>query len=297
MNYTIAIPRNNQYDILNGLAATLSLIPGINVIYWIPEQKPIFDLLDETRPQILFCTSQMLTPIFIKAIQEYNVDVIVLGPTSLDINNIKLVILPYQLPEKIINNAVESLEYQSYIWKRAANVAQYKNCKYNEVYASDILYISDIDIANKPYIYNILLDIIGEQKYKVKICGTFRMPLNEYIGVPNLQEICTLMGSAKIVLDFDNTTIYDCAIGRAFCLSNIQQDICPYYANNTNDLLKQIEHFIEDDKHRNHYIKRAYKLVQNETYLNRIYDIFKQINNEDISQKIMEYQTNINGTL
>lgn len=289
MNYTIAIPRNSQYDIFNGLAATLSLIPGINVIYWIPEQKPIFDLLDETHPQILFCTSQMLTPIFIKAVQEYNIDVIVVGPTFLDINNIKLVILPYQLPEKIINNAVESLAYQSYIWTRSANVAQYKNCKYNELYSSDILYISDTDITQKSYISNILLKIIGQQKYKVKICGTFRIPVNEYIGVPNLQEICALMGSAKIVLDFDNNTIYDCAIGQVFCLSNVKQDICPYY---TNDVLEQIEHFIADDKHRNHYIKKAYKLVQNETCLNRAYDIFKQINNEDISQKIMEYQDN-----
>ena len=294
----IAIPQNSTHFITNGLAATLVSIPGVEATMWIPTHKPIFDMLEEIKPEWIICPSNMITPTFISAIQEYNVSLILLGLCEQDIPNIKLMCVDEKTPDKIIENAKQDIP--CYKIKPAANIAQYNKCDYDEAYKSDILYLSGVDISKKPYVYQFLSEIISLEKYQVKVCGAAQIPIAEYIGIPTLQQSRKLLGSTKIALDFDKNILYDCAVSKTFCLSNVKQDIFPSYQDN---LLKQIEHFLNSnkntdqyigEKHRKSFVEKAYKsTVENDTFFHRIHDMFNLIKEPELAEMTLKTLNNI----
>lgn len=288
----VAIPQNKTHLITDGLAATLVSIPGIEATMWVPTHKPVFDMLEEIKPEWIICPSNMLTPIFIDAIKEYNVNLILLGLCEQDTPNVRLVCVDENTPDKIVENSKQDIP--CYKIKPAANIAQYNDCNYDDKYKSDILYFSNVDISKKPHIYYSLSELISLEKYQIKICGTTKIPLAEYIGVPTLQQSRALLGSTKIALDFDRNIIYDCASSKTFCLSNIKQDMFPSYQDN---LVKQVEHFLSDkagEKHRKSFTEKAYKnTIENNTFFHRIHDMLNLVDESTLAQRALHTLNNI----
>jgi len=209
-----------------------------------------------------------------------------------DIPNIKLMCVDEKTPDKIIENAKQDIP--CYKIKPAANIAQYNNCDYDESHKSDILYLSNINISKKPYIYQSLAELISLEKYQIKVCGAAQIPIAEYIGVPTLQQSRKLLGSTKIALDFDKNILYDCAVSKTFCLSNVKQDIFPSYQDN---LTKQVEHFLNSksgEKHRRSFIEKAYKsTVENDTFFHRIHDMLNLVEEPELAEMTIKTLNNI----
>ena len=288
----IAIPQDSSYPVLDNLATTLAQIPGVEPTVWIPQHKPIFDMLEEIKPEWILCPSNMLTPTFISATKEYNVKLILLGLYQPNIPNVRLVCVDENTPDKLLENFKQSrlktdlISY--YKLKPATNLAQLHSCTYNEKYESDILYFSDTDISKSPYIYETLIKLTSLDKYKIKVCGKQKINMNEYMGVPTLQETRGLLASTKILLDFDTAMVYDCAISKTFCLSNTPQHLYPSYVN-PGEMLAQVDHFVNDDKHRKHFTQLAYKnVVGKDTFFHRIRDILDILDMSELGSKAME---------
>ena len=180
----IAIPQHGTLPLMHSIAATLTSIPDLNIIAWIPDKKPVFDMLEEVKPDLIICPNTMLSQTFIQAIQEYNINIVVFGMCQSSIPNLKLICLDETTSDHILQNIQqESIPY--YIFKSAGNIAQLNNISLNNKYKSDILYISDTDISKKSHIDKTLRQLLELEKYQIKICGGYRVQTAEYIVLPS----------------------------------------------------------------------------------------------------------------
>ena len=252
----IVITNHNDL-IFKGIAGAIAVIES-NTVLWDAKVKPPYDMCNELRPDLLVCTALDLTPSLVRVIDEYNIRVILFGLS----NVIKPLVscLPQNTTEVVLSNVDNYV-----ITKPMANVAQYNNGKVSDLYSSDILYVSNTTNVE-------ILSILSRlTKYKLKICGNLPVPLANYVGKANVKTISNLIASAKIVLDYNENILYDAAHNKAFCLSNVQNDLYPIYTSD--NLLEQVDHFLNDEKHREYYTKKAANLAKGRSYYSLLHDI------------------------
>ena len=238
-------------------------------------QKPVFDMLDELKPDLFLCLSEDFNnPILGDALGEYNVDTVVFGlGYPADKITPRLLCIDDQVSDTILENV--TVPY--YKLKSAANIAQFNNGVIDTKYDSDILYISNCTLRTG--ILNILTEL-SNSDLKLKICGNQPVPLPEYIGYADCVNISNLLASATIALDFDGNIRMNAASNKTMCISNIDNTIFPSFDDN--DIKDVIEHYLTDSKHRKHQINLAYKFAKENTYYHRLIDISMLLNWCDI---------------
>ena len=160
---------------------------------------------------------------------------------------------------------------------------------------SDVFYLSDFLLQHKSYIHDVC-EYLFSLPYKFIICGNIDIGLPNYLGQINFDDIPHFFSSAKINIDFDQTTMYNSAINRTFTLSNVENELFPNFKDHTqNDNLRELlNKFIKDEKSRRNIIKKAYKnVISKNTNFHRIYEIGK-ILKSDWTDKAYEKIRHIN---
>ena len=283
MKITIAYQANN---IITGLAAGMSAISKIETTIFLPEQKPIYDVFEEKKPDLFICPFNIMNDTFKGAVKEYDIDTVVIGGGDYELSQIKLACIDSntapKIQENIINNNPDT---PLFFMRPAANLAQFNRGQYNAHYASDIFYLSNDD--QFPYL-DMLNLLIEQYKYKIKIAGAQNIPYAQYIGVPNVKEISSLLRSAQIVMGFSEQIRLDCAANKAFCIAPGENNI-NWDSNRSkkedDKILEIIDHFLEDDNHRDYFIKKAYnKVMAEDTYFHRIARIFEVLHMGELVQ-------------
>jgi len=239
---------------LTGMFAALSTVT--QVIIWIPENKPVFDMIAELQPDIIICLESDMS-------QSLNY--------AAKTHNIQLVVCQENYP------------------RAAVNLAQLYVGETKECYKSDILYISN-QIVEEDFVE--LLQ--GLVKYKLKICGPVILPIPQYIGLASAYTTTGLLKSTIIAIDYNEGVLWDAAINKVFCLSNIKNELFPTFTNIAN-LHEQINHFLKDEKHRQFYIKQAYKLALNNTHFHAASQLCQNFDKTLAQQLLNKIEEVING--
>ena len=219
---------------------------GHECLRWIPEQKSIYDVLFEHKPELLIISRYLIQPHYADALKQHNVKSVV----------------------------VEDLDLQP-----AANTSEFYRVDYDEKCASDVLYIdlpgSNGLIEMLPYIK--ALFSLG---YKIKIFSQNNLSTPSYLGAINIAESRTLISSTKICLDYNGSCIYDCAAMKTFCLSTQENKLFPSF-DSISTCEEQIKHFLSQPKLVKKIIKDAYKVVMDgNTYKDRATQILELAKNE-----------------
>ena len=256
-----------EHTTFNGIVAALTSVEKDTMI-WLPQYKPPYDMLDEMTPDFFFCTSGDLesNSILVNALIEYNIKTVVFGLQQTSLKPILLCV--GDLSDDIYNNidtpVIKILSF--------ANIVHYCDGQLKEKYTSDIFHLS-----NEIKDFNIsVLDHIIKQDWSVKICGLQSVPFPQYLGNIGVKNVTNLMVSSKITIDFDDKIIWDAAFNKTFCLSGVKNELFPC-CGSVDDFNDQIIHFLADDKHRQVYIKKAYKKAKKNTCFHRLKDIGEKL--------------------
>lgn len=159
MNIVFSAANHHQ---IQPLAAAF-VAAGDNVVIWNPHKKPINDMLDEAKPNLLFHP-------YVRKGYEMEVDYLKQhGCQSLFLTN-----------------------------DSCANIAQFWKGTPNTKYAADLLYISDIQVTQD--IIKYLLEC--REGYKLRIIGQYPVSMPEYVGVPTIRNIADSIKSCNTILDY-----------------------------------------------------------------------------------------------
>lgn len=265
-----------QHELL-GIADALASIHE-DVVLWQPDIKPCFDAMQELKPDWLIIDQGNINEAVIAAIVEFNVNVIYVGlsyPQQIA-DNIKLLLIPHRVPEKICLN----IEKPYFKLNTQANIVKFKGGVEDSTLQTDILYISNTNIYDRPYILEYLTSL-HNMDVSVKICGNTRVPLAYYLGpISSLSELMALKASATIVLDFDGEALLDNAANKTFTLTNVQQDIFPWFSS-LGGFSNKVELFLKEERIRRQKIKEAYlKVIDSRTYLHSLQGVGELLNND-----------------
>jgi len=202
MTTKIAIPTNFAQEILHPLASVLKTVEceSLQVGFWDPRQKSIFDLFDEFSPSHLFVTKDHLSDELNMLSDEFDFKY------ALVTDHQQLTIPIRKDPDLVINTAgtAGQIPEGHMPWQPASNVAQIHSGSYQKNKQSDILVLTgSVPMSNK------MLSIIDymSQKYCVKVVGSELIDSNCYLGSINIFEKADFIKSTKMLLDFGS---YDC---------------------------------------------------------------------------------------
>ena len=273
---------NQQNTKFVGLTAALTYIEPSTLV-WLPTQKPAFDMFDEMNPDLLFCSSEDFSSDLIMALKEYKTPVVVLGLNFPSNIQPKLVCVN-DLPQQILDNI--SVPYYKLL--PAANSAQFNSHfldpVIDEKYQSDVFYLSTTSPQQNPEILKILEQVCMQTDLKIKFAGPQHLPFAQYVGQASIKHLVSFIKSAKITIDCTHNHWLDIAYNKSFCLSSVPLEYYPSF-NSYKELFEQMTHFLDDEQHRSHYIKKAYNYAKHNTYFHRLGDIFKLLDMSELSEK------------
>ncbi len=280
MNIVISYDSNDM--MINGLCAALKVIYP-NTVAWIPNKKPVYDMIDEIQPDLIFIGSKYINNSFISAVNNNNkdakrIDIVVFGISHFDKINPRLICLPDNVPDTILKH-IDNYKYIKI--SPAANVVQYWNGKHEEKYQSDILYISDTQAIDEEIIHT--LSII-RQHYQLKICGKYKVALPEYIGQTTYKEESNFMASTKIAIDFNQSMLLNYGANRVFSLSNTTNLYFPKFT--LKEILLQLNKYMNLAVSRETISNNSYKnILKHHTYFHRLSDILNILQLSDLAQQ------------
>lgn len=276
----VVVQREN--DIIEGVVGAFAAIKE-NVMVWDKQQRSALDMFDELKPDILICEGIDLDDGIKIALSEYPTKLVLFSVSApVDINP-ALLCLPPQFDAnqaKMLNTRNLPITQLG----QAANLAKFCNGKYVPGYASDILYISDMQWVGSP-IPGVIEHLL---KHKLKIIGPHRMPYPEYVGNCSLATLCDIMKSTTIGFDFIHKHTYDYAINKVFCVATEPSEFCPQIQS-----IDEIEKYLGAEKLRKKHIKEAYKYVKGHTYFHRAAKMCEILELDWLGKRLLETAKNI----
>jgi hypothetical protein len=270
------IAARNHAHIIDGVVKTISTFNS-EIVWWDVKNKPALDIMDEIEPGLVICCPHDISPGLTQGVKEYNSKLVVFGAGKFTTVP-DLICLPSEVPDATYSQANDIAPTIKI--EKAARLVEIWPMDYDENYASDILYISDIPINVQPAMLP-YLKIVGMTDYKFKIVGNQHIPFAQYMGVVNNIEISKFLSSTKLVIDFDGNVIYDSMIFQKPCITNLTEyPFCESFSNvNGEDFIEFLR------KERPHV---SYKhTLENHTYHHRVRDIFQKLKLPDMIDKCM----------
>ncbi len=277
----IVITYNPNHPILSGLVPTLQVI-NTETVVWIPQHKPVYDMIEEVNPDIIFMDDKQITPSFISAIKENpNIKIVLFGLSFISQLNPSLVCLSNNIPEQIQENLKNNnIEYMSV--SRAANIVQYRNGKKSPEYECDVFYWSTVPVNKE--IFDVLCDLV-QTDLRVKIGGPFRVLLPQYIGDLDIYDVSNFMVSAKFALT-NTTSEID------YMANEVNVLIYPGSFTGSRDLIQSIQQWSnknDEDMYGSQILyENKLHTINNRTYFHRLHDIFKKLKMDDLAQQSLD---------
>jgi hypothetical protein len=181
-----------------GIASSLVIIPQLSVSFWDNASKPVMDMFDEIKPDLVFVNSDMLKQEDIKiASQRYqSTPIISIGDIVDNITN----------PILSINNNNKKSGIPNIPFEGGVMLGKIGRPQYEDRLSCDILCLTDH--LNKDEGKTNILQFVSSS-YNAKIFGRTNFAIPSYLGIISDQQRANAIQSAKILLDLDGETQYD----------------------------------------------------------------------------------------
>jgi len=219
----ISTPLSDRYDgIINASAEVFD-----KVVLWEPHAKPMFDLFDEVKPDVVYCDIKYVTKSFMSACKQYE--------------DVKLVLFAEGIPRDFEPDLVCAQPNLSPMLKKHlelgghkveyihdyADIIMYWTGEADDTIASDIAFVSNGDMASSPVQKIELFSTVGRLG-QLKIAGSSRIPIPQYIGTIKDDRIVSFLKSTKIAIDWNGENLLTCAANGIFTMSTIPNDLFPH---------------------------------------------------------------------
>ncbi len=170
----------------NGVSATLQAVYGNDFKLWQCNQKPMFDVFDEIKPDLLIVHGDYFSGFLTEVLNEYKKTKVYMIHDEPDAQ------YPGCAPQEDL-----------------ANIVQFNNGIEKECFKTDVLYWS----RNENITDDLLTTLHSIYKqYRLKIFGPVRIDMPQYLGVLDIKDMANALASARINLDFNNNSRFDAAV-------------------------------------------------------------------------------------
>jgi hypothetical protein len=241
-----------------GLSSSFFWVPETEVVTWISKEKPVMDMFDETKPDILILSAEKLDmPELQIARSRYpNTKIVSVGEVGGNVLS----------PDLSIGHTGKPMPFPCIPFFGGAMVGMIGSPVKEKYLGCDILCITDyIDVSNSDSIA--YLDFVCEN-YNTKIFGQKKVPFPNYLGILSPAQRSSALASASIYLDLDGHSWYDGAWLGMEVISVSDSSI--NFFNNIKDLEEKINFCLS----RNGSAKQSIKAsVMNSTYFDLTSDI------------------------
>tara|TARA_R110000824_G_scaffold86939_2_gene214716 strand:- start:1678 stop:2475 length:798 start_codon:yes stop_codon:yes gene_type:complete len=182
-----------------GIASSLSLVPEFSVIMWNPNAKPIMDMFDESKPDIVMVGSDILKEEAFKiGLSRYpNVVSICLGEVS----------EPLVSPNLTINKNNND-KFPTIIFDGGVMLGKIGRPSVKEDLMSEVLCFTDYIEGNEEQVG--ILEFLCST-YNVKIFGNVHVNVPNYLGIASDQVKADALMSTKVYVCLDGSSFYDAA--------------------------------------------------------------------------------------
>ena len=276
----IVLP-NLPFPYVQGLASALKTLEDscdLQVFLWNLE-KPLMDVLDELRPDIILLYQQHIDVTLEIAAQDLDFNYIALTGTPVQIKKLPIA---YITDNNYIGQFI-NYQKQTLISQPSANVAQIHNGQHSDKLDSEVCVFNNNVQLSAEHIK--ILEWIAAN-YHTKILGPQKIDLPQYLGNFTIFERADAIASSKVCIDLGNFDMLDASyLKRA-----------PVVLNGTNDLYKNfksigqleeiLNNLISNKQDRKKYCNTVYEdILKNKTFYHRVAEIFTIIKDQKRSEK------------
>jgi|TARA_R110000824_G_scaffold398670_1_gene602988 hypothetical protein len=231
-----AVFNRSDSPVFNGLCSSLECCSDIETLIWDSATKPIMDMFDETKLDILFCEGNISPRELHIARTHYpNVAVVLMADSDLQ-----------QFGPNLVLTFDEIKDFPTVRPSVCANVAQLNRGTKREKLASEVAIFSDrLEIDAR---VGAIIDFVCNS-YKTKVFGATKIQVPNYLGMIDNNMKADAICSSKVVLDLGQETWKDtCSLG-AVPLVLSEEDI-PNIGTFTDiaSLKKEIDKALAEDK-------------------------------------------------
>lgn len=259
----------------HGIASSLNCIEGIEVIFWDPANKPVMDMFDEVKPNVILCYPEYLN------LQEMEIAISRYPETGI----VCLGDAPKGIRAHMATGASESPEVPSLGFVDGAMIAQVNRGEYDSKLKSEIMIFTDyIDLdAKKKEMIETLCNI-----YNVKIFGSKKINLVNYLGNVDLPTRSHAMASTDLYVDLGDNTWYDAAtVGSSVAVLS-EADISGVATFCDKDSMLKVVDKVLSDSDKKSKTKIARASVRSRTYFEPINEILLFFGLSDYSEQLKE---------
>lgn len=183
---------------------------GQDCTIWSSETKPINDMVEDLRPNVLIIAPNESNEMVLAAQQQHNFQLVYFGFGQFFIEP-NLWCLPENTPIDIFNGIPNA-----HTFKKCADLAKYGKGTYQDDYNYDVVYLSDMTYDNIE-IRDTLIEL-STKDLSFIIVGNASIPLPQYLGSINLKERANLIWSCKVGIDFNLLNAFNFAIYKKPCV-------------------------------------------------------------------------------
>jgi hypothetical protein len=244
--------------VFNGLCSSMECCSEVETVLWDSETKPIMDMFDETKLDLLFCEDNISPRELHIARSNYpNVGVVLMADSDLK-----------QFGPNLVLSFEETEDFPTIGPSVGANIAQLnRGAKRDKLTSEVILFSDDLKIDAR---VGAILDFVCNS-YRTKIFGAQKIQVPNYLGTIGNRVKADAICSSKIVLDLGQNTWRDtCSLGSTPLV--LSEDDIPNVGTFTDvgSLKKEIDKTLKDNKDTG--ILRM--MVYNNTYFDLACEIF-----------------------
>lgn len=264
-----------------GIISCMQYVMGDDFIVWQQNKKPIFDMIDECKPDIFICFEENVSYSMVQMLREFkNITFVLFGngiPQILVNRKIDLLIPSTDVSPSVRNN-ISNADGKILFMKEYANIAQVFGGRDNDKMRCDMSYLSTVPLNMYPKMMKIALTPINA-RFRYLVYGPHRIKIiPNYVGSTSLEETSSMIKSSKINLNIGGFNLLDIAANKGFAITNINNKLYPTYSS-CQDVIKVAEHHLGQPQLMKQIAKKAYKNVMKaDTCFHRTADIFDALN-------------------
>lgn len=200
---------------IDGIMFVLTKI-GHDCIMWSCDKKPVFNMIDEQKPDVILISSKELIKFDLVKKEKPHTKIVYVGDIESNIPDLTLKEKPYANTVKYNIkdlNRKESISLERYIY--------------------DLIYISNYPLNIKEF--NILRQIVNNFKIKFGIFGKHGYPIYEYLGNISRKENILLLNNCRAGVDFLGWNFLDFVLFNKPCFTFFDNPIF-FPVQNINDM-------------------------------------------------------------
>ena len=249
---------------------------GYDVIDWNPNQKSLFDLFEENKPELFIGDKSQLSWPFIRCVEGYQTPTLLFRQKF----TVSALTTDQSLSSPYIKYFGPTEQSDGLLLYPAADVTLLQENLKN--YNSDVSYIGNYTDNAKKYI-----ELFSNQNIKSMVFGYTSWPIAQYLGSILDTNICSVYKNSLVCPHLGNVSSrpYQILASDGFCVSiNSIPDLPEIPV--CYDLIKFVKQIKSKEADRK--LAGKAKVLANHTYHHRLYDIFNFLDMPDQAYNIMK---------